>query len=355
MNIALHYAIPSGDPRVAVMNCPGSTRSDLPHSAVTAILPDWVVIQGSYTSHDDELPDLQDFVDDGDIIAVGDTKLFQEQPNSKTTEDESENHKTIVEGTHSCHPNWLAQVQHYAHTLGTRFGFVITNKELVLAQFLGEEETSPRLQRGLRSSTLPEHLGRGLPSDFETSDTRAADERGGHGEKPPRTPQPKQKRRHESGDSATLARSQPPDTRNLVGREDTRVPSSPPVGLPPAYDVPWSSPVSVLEARGRRSRAKHPSPTPSELPPSSPHQTTSPEQQPPSSGSVFLPSGRDIEIGRTLIRSFRIPNSCDEDSADNSDGEEDRVHPAKALFALLLHAYSVGNQGREITSAEAES
>lgn len=61
--------------------------------------------------------------------------------------------------------------------LRTRFGFVLTNKELVLAQFLREEEPAPRLydQRGLRSSTAPP-LHPGLSSDFQSSDTWEMDE-----------------------------------------------------------------------------------------------------------------------------------------------------------------------------------
>jgi hypothetical protein len=342
VNIALHNAIPSDEPRVTVINCPGAFDSDLPDSAVTAILPDWVVIEGTYTPHNAEVPDLEELVLRGKIVAVGDTKLVQQRLNTGARKQESEDRKTVVEGTQSCHPAWLAQVQHYAHMLGTRFGFILTNKELVLAQFLREDEASPRLQRGLRSSTLPEQLYRGLPSDFESSDAPGPDDRGRHGEKSLGTPQPRQKRRHESGDSATLS---------LL---------SPPAVLPPTYNLPWSSPESVLEARigaqsrARSSRANQPSPSPSGLPPSSFHQTTSPEQHPRSSSSLYIPSGRDLDIGRVLVRSFRIPNPCDEESADTKKRaeEEDGVHPAKALFALLMHAYSVGWEGRKIREEE---
>lgn len=75
------------------------------------------------------------------------------------------------------------------------------------------------------------------------------------------------------------------------------------------------------------------------------HRTTSPEQHPLSSTSVYIPSGRDLDIGRVLVRSYRIPNSCDDESPDRQE-EEDRVHPAKALLALLMHAYSGGWEGR---------
>lgn len=239
-----------------------------------------------------------------------------------------------------------------------RFGFILTNKEIVLAQFLREDESSPRRQRGLRSLTLPEHLHQGLPSDFESSDTRGSDDRGGHGGKPLWTPQPRQKRRHESGDSATLARSHPPNTNNPAGREGDEPPSSPPIALLPPSNLRWSSPRSTLEARlGAESRARgspanRSSPSPSGLPPSLSHLTTSPEQHPLQSSPLYNPSIRDLDIGRVLVRSFRIPNPCDEESTDRE--EEDRIHPAKALFALLMHAYSVGREGRTITEEETE-
>lgn len=340
MNIALHNTIRSEEPRITIINCGASFDSDVSGSTVATILPDWIVIEGTFSPHDANPPDLEGLKSHGKIVAVGDTKLFQWQPTTRARKEESEDRKSVVEGTHSCHPGWLAQVQHYAHTLRTRFGFVFTNKELVLAQFLREDEASPRVQRGLRSSTLPDQLHRGLPSDFISSDAPGSVDRGGHDEQLLRTPQPRQKRRHESGDSGTLP------------------PSSPPTGLPPPYNLPRSSPVSVLEerigarTRGRNSQAIPPSPSAAGLPPSSPNQTTSPEQHPPSSISEFIPSEREFNIGRVLVRSYRIPNSCDEESPDRQGEEEDRLHPAKALFAFLMLAYSVGWEGRKIGEEE---
>lgn len=347
VNIALHNAIPFDNPRVSIMACPGSFDSDLAESEVTAILPDWVVVEGTYAPYDAEVPVLRDLVQGGQIVAVGDTKLVQQHSNTDVRKEGERDRTTIVKGTNSCHPNWLAQVQHYAHVLGTRFGFLLTNKELVLAQFLREEESSPRVQRGLRSSTLPEQLHPGLPTDFESSDAKGSDDRDEHGGKPFRTPQLRQKRRYESDDSATLPRQ--PTTDDVAGLEVDRLPSSPPV-LPPAYNISWSSPRSVLEVRvgaegkARSSRANQPSSGPSGLPR---------EKYPLRSSSPFIPSDRDMIIGKALVRSFKIPNSCDEKSSDSEEGE-DRVHPAKALFALLMHAYSVGPEGRKIQEEETE-
>lgn len=355
VNIALHKAIPPEEPRVTVVMCPGSFDSKWHETEVMSVLPDWVVVEGNYTPHDLSFPRLVELVSDDKIVAVGDTKLVQKLLTANARKEKIEAGNVIVKGTHSCQPGWLAQVQHYAHMLGTRFGFVLTNKELVLAQFLREEESSPRSQRGLRSSTLAEQLHPGLPPDFESSDAKDSDDKGEHGGKPLRTPQPRQKRRHESDDSETLPRQ--PTTGGVAGVEVDRLPSSPPAVLPPLYNIPWSSPGSVLEARvgaggrAQSSQANQPSSSPAGLPRSSSHQTTSPEQHPLSSTSVFIPSERDITIGKALVRSFNIPNSCDEESPDRKE-EEDTIHPAKALWALLMHAYSVGPEGRKIREEE---
>ncbi|KAJ5545266.1 hypothetical protein N7535_006350 [Penicillium sp. DV-2018c] len=345
VNIALHNAIPSDNPRLSIMACPGSFESDLPDTDVRAILPDWVVVEGTYTPYDPIIPKLGDLVQGGKIVAVGDTKLVKQRSNTHVRKEGESEPPPIVTGTNSCHRNWLAQVQHYSHVLGTRFGFLLTNKELVLAQFLRGEEPSPRVQRGLRSSTLPEQLHPGLPADFKTSDAEGSDDGDEHDGKPFRTPQPRQKRRYESSDSATLPRR--PTTNDVAGLEVDRLPSSPPV-LPPVYNIPWSSPRSVLEARvgaegkARSSRANQLSSDSSGLP------------RELRSSPSFIPSEREmIVIGKALVRSFKIPNSCDEKSSGSEEGD-DRVHPAKALFALLMHAYSLGPEGRKIREEETE-
>lgn len=69
---------------------------------------------------------------------------------------------------------------------------------------------------------------------------------------------------------------------------------------------------------------------------------------PQSSGSPYLSSERDYDIGKVLVRSFEIPNSCDKDSAQVTGD----LRPAKALFVMLVHASSVGHQGRQIGQDE---
>ncbi|OQE10125.1 hypothetical protein PENFLA_c001G00627 [Penicillium flavigenum] len=358
VNIALQNAIPSEDPRVTVVVCPGSFDSFRDNGTETTILPDWVVVEGTYTPHDVSVPTLDELVSKGKIIAVGDTKLVRQQ------EEKIKYAEAVVNGTHSCHRAYLAQVQHYAHMLSTRFGFILTNKELVLAQFLREEEATPRLprQRGLRSSMLPQQLLPELPPDFKSSDRPDGVE---CDEGPLHTPQLRHKRRHESDDSPTLPCSRPPTTDHSVRQQgDELPPSSPPsLLLSQVYNMPSGSPTPALEARAglegaaRSSFEEHLSPTPhrtAQLPLRSPRQITSTEQDQLSSNVTYEPSLRDFDIGRALVRSFRIPNPGDEESMDRKEGDEHggRIHPAKALFALLMHAYSVGSQGRRIDEGE---
>lgn len=53
-----------------------------------------------------------------------------------------------------------------------------------------------------------------------------------------------------------------------------------------------------------------------------------------------------------MIRSIRIPN---EESGEEDDEEMRAIHPAKALFALLMYSYSLGPQGRVIDADEPRS
>ncbi|KAJ5720127.1 hypothetical protein N7493_007005 [Penicillium malachiteum] len=103
----------------------------------TTILPDWIVIEGTYSLDDISSPRLQQLKENGQIIAVGDTKLLRNEVGGQK---ESSSSAKVVDGTDSCRDGYLAQVQHYECMLNTRFGFVLTNKELVLAQFLRESQ-----------------------------------------------------------------------------------------------------------------------------------------------------------------------------------------------------------------------
>ncbi|KAJ6008029.1 hypothetical protein N7540_012005 [Penicillium herquei] len=168
VNIALQHAISYGNRRATIIVCPGAFDSharDDEGGKPTTILPDLVVLEGEYKPQDRDFETLDQLASNHKVLAVGDVKIAD--GNSRDT----------VMSTHSCHRNYLAQVQQYAVMTNTRFGFVLTNKELVLAQFLLSNEDSPRGhdQCGLRSTTTYRLQG-GLPSDFKTSDMGKSDE-----------------------------------------------------------------------------------------------------------------------------------------------------------------------------------
>jgi hypothetical protein len=149
VDIALHNAFRSDGQRLTVAGCPGYFNSYDPCSIggrETIILPDWIVIAGTHTPDDINFPQLEQLPRQGRIVAVRDTKLVRQQSNASAVNERIQ-YKELVDGTHSCHRGYLTQVQHYARMLRTCFGFVLTNKELVLAQFLREEEAIPRLHR----------------------------------------------------------------------------------------------------------------------------------------------------------------------------------------------------------------
>ena len=340
VNLALQHAIPSGHPQVTVVMCPGSFDSLGDGEMATTILPDWVVIEGPYTQNG-RFPNLETLVLQRKIIAVGDTKLVRLRENADAAQQEARDAKDFVASTHSCHASYLAQVQHYAHMLGTRFAFILTNEELLLAQFLRETEASPRLpsQRGLRSSTLPHRLRPGLPIDFRSSDPLGPEDDIDEQERV-HTPPPRHKRRHESSDSPGLPRPDPPHTGY------SGMPSSPPDrAFLCAHDRPPSSPSPAL--RGRESMADQALGS-SHLPQSSPHWLSTSQKNTSSSGNLYEPPLHDFEIGKALVRSIRIPYR----EKENGDEETEAMHPAKALFTLLMHSYSVGPQGRSMEEEE---
>lgn len=365
VNIALQHATAPGDGSVTIISCPGAFDShdpDVKGGKKTVILPDWIALEGGYNPHDDNFPDLEELALCGKIIAVGDTKLVSQRPDGSRVDEHAEG---TISDTHSCHWSYLAQVQHYAKMLRTRFGFVLTNKELVLAQFLREEEPAPRLndQRALRSS-MARPLDPGLPSDFQSSDTGKVDEPLCDGMNPLHEPQPK--RRHDSSDNPIPARNFPAP----VGHSDPDIdalPSTPPAGPQVVDDLPSSPPAAFypveptmtarLPRTPRRIATQSPFPSHVDTSPmrrnskmmSNPDGLFSSEPSfPQSSGSPYLSSERDYDIGKVLVRSFEIPNSCDKDSAQVTGD----LRPAKALFVMLVHASSVGHQGRQIGQDE---
>lgn len=366
LNIAFQNAIPPNKPRVTIIICPGSFESrGVDDGGPTTILPDWVAVEGTHTPYDKDFPSLEQLWRERKILAVGDTKLVRQETDASDAEEEP---NAVVDGTHSCHRAYLGQVQHYAHMLGTRFGFVLTNKELVLAQFLRETEGTPRAprQRGLRSWTLTHQLERGVPSDFQSSEPQRPGDREEGGEVPFYTPQSSQKRRHASDDSPALPRYRPPITEYPASDECEGLPSSPPIPLSQLHNFSSSARGAPPGARAgvedtaRSSHQGQPSPSPylaSRFPTSSSRQMTSSEQSLQPSSDSYIPSFRDGDIERTLVRSFRIPNRCDVGSMDRKEDEEEdeeMMHPAKALFAFVMHAYIVGLEGRTINPEELE-
>ncbi|KAJ6027392.1 uncharacterized protein N7446_004012 [Penicillium canescens] len=365
VNIALQHVIPSGDRCITIITCPGAFDShdpDVKGGKRTVILPDWIALEGEYKPHDDSFPNLEELAFSGKVIAVGDTKLVSRRLASSGVDEKI---KDTIAGTHSCHRSYLAQVQHYAKMLRTRFGFVLTNKELVLAQFLREEEPAPRLhdQRGLRSSTGPPlHLG--LSSDFRSSSAEEMDESPVDELSPFYLSQPK--RRHDSSDNPTLSRRSPApvdpsEDQNIDGLPST--PSAPPTVVD---DLPSSPPrpsQAVEQPMPKKLVSTPAQNSPQPLLPM--HITTSPIQPnvlvgspfgflssepsfPQSSGTPYLSSERDHDIGKVLVKSFRIPNPCDKDEVRITK----ELHPAKALFVMLMHASSVGALGRRIGKEE---
>lgn len=150
-----------------------------PESRTGKILPDWIVVQGDFSCHTDSLPSLAELVRDRKILAVGDKKLTR-QAYDALNESKASSADDCVPWTESCLPSYIAQVQQYAVDLYTRFAFILTERELVLVQFVAETETTPRKPggRGLRSESTWTAQWRELPSDFRTSDP--IPEHGGH-------------------------------------------------------------------------------------------------------------------------------------------------------------------------------
>ncbi|KAJ5115588.1 hypothetical protein N7526_011469 [Penicillium atrosanguineum] len=366
VNIALRHAIPPGDRSVTIITCPGAFDShdpDVKGGKQTVILPDWIVLEGEYSPHNDRFPDLEELALCGKIVAVGDTKLVGQRSDNSRVDEKA---KETILGTHSCHWSYLAQVQHYAKMLRTRFGFVLTNKELVLAQFLREEESALRIydQRGLRSSTGPA-LNLSLSSDFQSSGTGERPESASDGLNPRYVPQ--QKRRHHSSDHSIPSRPFPAPVDYSEDPEIDALPSTPTAGPRVADDLPSSPPLASYTAE--QAMTARLALTPSQVATQSSipaHATSSPiwpvsgsmsssrglfssePSFPQSSGSPYLSSERDFDIGRVLVRSFKIPNPCDKDGAQAIRD----LHPAKALFVMLMHASSIGALGRRIGQDE---
>jgi hypothetical protein len=112
--------------------------------------------------------------------------------------------------------------------------------------------------------------------------------------------------------------------------------------LVPIYDqdAPQSPPQSHITVNHSRATSGLPS---------SPSRSFSSESSfPLSSGEPYVSSERDHDIGQVLFKSIIIPNSLNSDATPLNQGPS----PAKALFVMLVHALSVGEEGRRIGTDE---
>ncbi|KAK4075219.1 hypothetical protein Purlil1_12730 [Purpureocillium lilacinum] len=345
VNFALRVATMSLQlPAITIVVSPGSFDSYHPDGTDgkgTTIRPDWVVVQGDFSVGCDSFPDLDDLASEGRILVVGDTKIGKR----KDRPSEAAQHVT---GSISCRRGSLAQVQHYCTMLRTRFGFVLSDEELLVAQFLREEDATPRSvrQRGLRSFTQPVQLDGELQSGLSGSDTSFP----GHDEDSLPTPTPR-KRMLGDGSPGKVIRT-PPRIRRTVPDGTPELPSSPP-------RLPQRNAHSPLLPTGRFYRPDIPVQVAQAgtlpLGSSSPGITGLQQDFIPSTTS-FAPTDRCYEVGRVLALSYKMPNGCTDvqgppTSALRRQGLS--VHPAKALFALIMLAGSVDADVRMMEELDA--
>ncbi|OPB44440.1 hypothetical protein A0O28_0027590 [Trichoderma guizhouense] len=144
VNIALENAIPPNEERIAILVGPPAFESVSAEGTVQRLYPDWIVVQGDFDigMGADVLPVIMDLAREGKILAVGDTKLVRKGGSDN------------VSPTKACNHEFLRQLQAYCINLYTRFGFILSNEELVVVQVMAAKEASPRKaeQRGLRSN-----------------------------------------------------------------------------------------------------------------------------------------------------------------------------------------------------------
>lgn len=319
-------------PAITIVVSPGSFDSYHPDGMdgkATTIRPDWVVVQGDFSLGSDPFPDLDDLASEGRILVVGDTKI-------RKRKDRPSEAAQFVPGSISCRRGSLAQVQHYCTMLRTRFGFVLSDEELLVAQFVREEDATPRSvrQRGLRSFTQPVQPGGGLQSGSSGSDTSFH----GHDEDSLTTPTPRKRMLRD--DSPDRVIKTPPRIQRIVPGDTPELPSSPP-RLPHSIAPSPLLPTSRSNRPGITGQVARAS----TLPPgsSSPGITGLQQDFIPSSTS-FAPTDRCYEVGRVLAQSYMMPNGCTVVQGPPTGAlrrQSLSVHPAKALFSLIMLAGSV--------------
>ncbi|KAL6794861.1 hypothetical protein GGI42DRAFT_332500 [Trichoderma sp. SZMC 28013] len=313
VNIALDKAIPPNEERIAIVVGPGAFESVSAEASVQRLLPDWIVVQGNFNVNmkANVLPVLKDLATEGRILAVGDTKLVRQWSGSGN-----------VSYTKACHHDFLRQLQEYCLNLYTRFGFILSNEELVVVQVMAAQEASPRKaeQRGLRSNGGYQ-LEPGLDSQG-TDSLNSIDQDG--------------------DDDAPMS--------DLNGRDEDPYE----YGLPPLLSPsrkrphpstsPETSPVVATSRRFRNASLSGSDASPHRIP-SSPvieaSQTSSSQDH-----SRYAPSVRDVEVGAIQIRSFEMKGWGEEGK------EMESPYRALFMFVMMIRALKLQQQPIHISLQE---
>ncbi|KAL7908600.1 hypothetical protein GGI35DRAFT_451586 [Trichoderma velutinum] len=335
VNIALDKAIPPEEERITIVVGPGAFESVTVESSAERVLPDWIVVQGNFdiTMGANLMPRLDDLVEQHRILAVGDTKLVR---NGGSIPDP-------IPHTRACHPNFLRQIQDYCANLCTRFGFILSNRELIVAQFKRAEEAAPRgvEERGLRSSGA-QHFVRDVDSQGTSvfhSITQFRDS--------PQKP----------GIDNPYPSSLPLSPTPLPTLAQTPSKPSKPSKRRQSPTSPETSPVAAAAASRRnryadRSYANRSFSGSSDTSNSEPRQTSSDPLAPAASSSQdhskYAPSVRQVEIGAIKVRSFGML-AWKEDSFDMMDWEEEnKENPYRVLFMFVMMIRALRLRGDDL-------
>ncbi|KKO97232.1 hypothetical protein THAR02_10665 [Trichoderma harzianum] len=308
VNIALDKAIPPNEERIAILVGPGAFESVSAEASVQRLLPDWIVVQGDFDigmeAYSHSLPVLKDLAREGKILAVGDTKLVRKGGGSDN-----------ASYTKACHHEFLRQLQDYCLNLYTRFGFILSNEELVVVQVMAAQEASPRKaeQRGLRSNG-GHRLEPGLDSQGTDSlNSLNSMNQDGDDDAPMSEHNGRDEEEDDPFEYGLPPLLSPSRKRSL---SPSRKRSHPPTSSE-------TSPVAAALKRFQNA-SRSLWDTSSHQIPSSPGREAS--QASSSQGhSRYAPSVRDVEVGAIQIRSF-----------DMKGWERERESPYRALFMLVM-------------------
>ncbi|KAL7943080.1 hypothetical protein V8C42DRAFT_359261 [Trichoderma barbatum] len=329
VNIALDKAIPPEEDRIAIVIGPGAFESVFAEGTVQRLIPDWIVVQGTFdASMMTKLLSLKQLAKERKIIAVGDTKLIRQGAGTEP-----------LPHTRACYRDFLRQLQEYCINLCTRFGFIISNEELVLTEALRAQEASSRSadERGLRSNGAHQ-LEPGLDDDaFERSDSPIPMDQDHDSLQIPGYTNSNQDDPYDPYDPYELPALSKPSTHRPFKR-------------PHPSTSPETNPVyrytnrSVLGSDASPSSSSYQ--MPSDPPASDDHQVSS---DPPVSDeealqgsssqdhSKYTASVRDVDVETMQIRSFDMVRLG-----------EDSICPYKILFTFIMMIRTLRLGGRSI-------